>query len=1003
MLDLVRLIVVNMFRNCVAVFIASLFFAVPAKSQVYVGGTLVADVTYSPDNNPYIVTQNLIVNKGVTLTIQPGVEMLFEVGTSIINEGTLVAKGTTDHKISFLPKSLLAFPGQWNGIVFYYSKTIFGPDSTYSSGSVLSHAIFKNASYSVTLASNTSILIENVEISLSSFGINILKSGHNIIRNCSFQQNNFGIFLASGFDNPENIISGNTISECSDVGIFINSSSIQSNHNIIRENLISSCSIGLHIGNYVNNGSSYNTIERNTFIGNMDAVKLFQHSNTLRQNYFIKNHNGIICWQSNNNTISENLFSKNTLNALTLTAGSSFNTISHNSMNYNFGGVWVKPDSLRSSLFNSFLYNTLYDNSGFSFQVLNAPQGPVQFNNIGRNPLNNSFINMSDSTLHAEYNFWGTISEVAIDSIIFDAIDQPQHGEVMYKPVLEQIFTAAPVPPTDKVIKQRIGADIVVSWKYDTIADISGYKVHYGKSNNINFENTIYTGLTQQLNMGNIPVEDTVCVTTYDSQADGLYDQAEGHESDYTIALPAPYAGPDTAICYNSVYTVIHATAFDSDSLKWQSSGDGFFNFNHLLRPIYNPGPQDYANGYVYIYLDDESVNSKYSDEALITFHDAPEVFAGNDSTIFSDSSLTIQSAYALGYDYLKWTTSGDGFFDSDTLLNPVYIPGAGDRQAGSVILSIEGFSACGSATDEMVLTFNPGFSIRGRVHAGDHLALNSTISIFLDTQNGIQPLRSGVMAVDGTFELEALLAGGYYLYALPDKSESPGYLPTYYYNDIKWENAYRLDLTGNTYDVDIKLALNDFQLPQGTGSMHGEIVTLPGSTQKCGDVTVLLYDKLLKNVFDWQLVSNGSNFNFSYLPFGEYILVGEKAGKQSFQSEIIVLSPLTPQQDDIQMICTPAGYKFLLPDSEIQKPEANSVKLFPNPVSDKLYISGLDKSGDYTFRIFNAQGIMYVFYLKHSGNELNSINLTGLIPGIYSVEILKEENCYLRYRLIKY
>jgi hypothetical protein len=405
----------------------------------------------------------------------------------------------------------------------------------------------------------------------------------------------------------------------------------------------------------------------------------------------------------------------------------------------------------------------------------------------------------------------------------------------------------------------------------------------------------------------------------------------------------------------------------------------------------------------VYLFLDDETENSKYSDVALITFHDAPEVFAGNDSTIFSDSTLLIQNATALGYDYLKWTTSGDGVFNSDTLLNPVYVPGSGDMQAGSVILSIEGFSACGSATDEMVLTFNPGFSIRGRIHAGDHLALSSSINIYLDTQNGIQPLRSGIIAVDGTFELKALLAGQYILYALPDKSETPGYLPTYYHNDIKWENAYRLDLTGNTYDVDIKLAKNDFQLPPGVGSMHGEIVTLPGSTEKCGDVTVLLYDKHLKNVFDWQLVSNGSDFNFNNLPFGEYILLGEKAGKQPFQSEIIVLSPLTPQPDDIQIICTPAGYKFLLPGSGILKPVADNVKLFPNPVTDRLYISGLDKGGNYSFRIINAQGIVYKVDSEQSENELNSIGLSHLIPGFYIIEILNDENCFLRHRLIKY
>jgi hypothetical protein len=448
---------------------------------------------------------------------------------------------------------------------------------------------------------------------------------------------------------------------------------------------------------------------------------------------------------------------------------------------------------------------------------------------------------------------------------------------------------------------------------------------------------------------------------------------------------------------------VIQATAFSTDSISWHSSGDGLFNNNHLLRPVYSPGEQDYVNGYVYLYLDDETENSKYSDVALITFHDAPEVFAGNDSTIFSDSTLFIQNATALGYDFLKWTTSGDGFFDSDTLLNPVYIPGSGDTQNGTVVLSLESFSACGSASDELILTINKGYSIQGRIHAGENLAANSIISLYLETQGEIQPLRTGLLAIDGNFDIKALLTGTYFLYAVPDDTESPGYLPTYYFNEIKWETAYRLELTGNTYDVDINLARIDFQLPQGEGSINGEIINLPGSAEKCGDVIVFLYDKHKKNILDWLLVNNGSDFSFSSLPYGEYMLVGEKTGKQSFQSEIIVLSPQDPQPENIKLICTSAGYKFLIPGNNPQNPIVENVKLFPNPVSDRLFIKGLEDSGNYSFRLINAQGIVYEVYAEKSENELISIGLNGFIPGFYSIEIRKDEYCMLRYRLIKY
>jgi len=259
------------------------------------------------------------------------------------------------------------------------------------------------------------------------------------------------------------------------------------------------------------------------------------------------------------------------------------------------------------------------------------------------------------------------------------------------------------------------------------------------------------------------------------------------------------------------------------------------------------------------------------------------------------------------------------------------------------------------------------------------------------------------VQTIDGNFELKALVAGNYYLYAIPDKSENPGYLPTYYYNDIHWENAYRFELNANTYDVDLELARCTFQLPEGAGSIHGEIVTSPGSTEKCGDVTVMLYDKQMKNIFDWALVSNGSDFNFINLPFGEYVLAGEKTGRQSFYSAVIVLSPLHPQPENIQLICTSAGDKFSIPGNDILTEAIKNLRIYPNPVADILYISGLEETGTYTFRLINSQGYVQKFYPQLDGIETNSLFLGSLAPGFYGIEVFRDGACVLRQKLIKY
>ncbi len=981
-------------------FIALLGFTVLADGQVYVGGELTENTIFIPANNPYIVTQDLIVPKNITLTILPGVEMQFEYGTSLIANGTLVAMGTKAQKIQFLPKIPVTLPAQWNGLVFNNSSTLLGSDSSYSSGSVLSDAVISNASYSVTLADFTSLLIENTRISMCSFGIYLKESGYNIIRSCDFKDCNFGIFLASGYTNPGNKIYLNNIRSCLDVGIFINSSAEQSSYNLIKDNHIDACNIGLHIGNYNNNGEAHNTVSGNSFVGNKDAIKLFQQLNTISNNYFILNRGGVSCWESGYNTISQNLFSRNFLNAITLSAGSSYNNITNNAISYNGGGISIKPDSSRNSLNNNCIYNTLTHNRDFSIQFQNISQGPVQFNNIAQNSDFQSFKNLSDNHIHAEYNYWGSTSETTIDSIIFDLYDVPEQGEVYYRPVLDKILTIAPVPPPDHVIKQRIGNDIVISWDSVAITDLRGYNVYYGSTDNITYQHKILNGLDTTINMGNFPIDDTLVVTAFDFQSDGRNDQTEGYESDFAFAYQAPYAGPDTAICFSSVYSITRSTSFDYENLTWSTSGDGLFNDIHILNPIYSPGPQDYLKGYAYLYLNDAMAEMPYTDVAYITFLNAPEVYAGSDTTIIVDSALFLKTAAASGYNSVKWSSVGDGTFNSDTISNPLYFPGPADIVAGEVTLTFEGFSFCGSTSDQVLLTIAPGYSIEGRIHAGAALAPNSSISVFSLEQGSIRPVRAEYMAADGAFEIRGLLAGTYYLYAIPDKTESPEYLPTYFFNDIRWGNAHKLELSANTYDVDIDLARTLETFPTGEGSIRGYCTSEPGVI--CTDVTILLYDKQMKNILDWLLVRKGNNFNFRNLPFGEYVLSGEKTGSIPFYSGRIVLSASQPDIENIELVCTPAGYKFSVPGNLTPESTPPVLAVFPNPVNDRLFISGLSDFSACSIRVYDSQGRVLIFQHDLNSTDNNSLLLGQLPSGFYSIEIWKNDNCLLRQKLIK-
>jgi len=72
----------------------------PATTDV--GGHITADTTWTLANSPYVATNRVWVDEGVTLTIEPGVVVKFErTYASLIVRGSLVAEGTPGHPIVF--------------------------------------------------------------------------------------------------------------------------------------------------------------------------------------------------------------------------------------------------------------------------------------------------------------------------------------------------------------------------------------------------------------------------------------------------------------------------------------------------------------------------------------------------------------------------------------------------------------------------------------------------------------------------------------------------------------------------------------------------------------------------------------------------------------------------------------------------------------------------------------------------------------------------------------
>ena len=72
-----------------------------AQSGTSITGILTSDTTWTQANSPYTLTGNVLVNYGVTLTIQAGT-IVYLPNTYLEVNGTLSALGTPTNEISLI-------------------------------------------------------------------------------------------------------------------------------------------------------------------------------------------------------------------------------------------------------------------------------------------------------------------------------------------------------------------------------------------------------------------------------------------------------------------------------------------------------------------------------------------------------------------------------------------------------------------------------------------------------------------------------------------------------------------------------------------------------------------------------------------------------------------------------------------------------------------------------------------------------------------------------------
>lgn len=177
--------------------------------------------------------------------------------------------------------------------------------------------------------------------------------------------------------------------------------------------------------------------------------------------------------------------------------------------------------------------------------------------------------------------------------------------------------------------------------------------------------------------------------------------------------LPFADAGPDGGICTGESYS-LNGSGTGYSSIMWSSIYNGIFSNPFILNPIYTPSANASAAGRDTIILTlhgaPECPDNFTTDTMVLIIAPVATVNAGPDMVSCYNIPVSM-NAVATNYSSLQWSTSGDGVFSDNTILNPIYYPGSLDSMAGCVHLTLTAWGLYGCSTlstqDQLTVCFD--------------------------------------------------------------------------------------------------------------------------------------------------------------------------------------------------------------------------------------------------------------------------------------------------------
>ncbi len=160
-------------------FIFVIFLNLPSLEH---NTNITSNETWYPGDNPHVISANITVSTGITLTISAGCEVTFNAGLHLYVSGILDVNGAAGNLVTF---DYNGEGGTWSCIQYQFSN---------SSGS-LSYCTFRNSTYGLHGVGWCSpmITVDHCNFYDNTCGSDMNNSG-SVFTNCIFQNNTIGIY-----------------------------------------------------------------------------------------------------------------------------------------------------------------------------------------------------------------------------------------------------------------------------------------------------------------------------------------------------------------------------------------------------------------------------------------------------------------------------------------------------------------------------------------------------------------------------------------------------------------------------------------------------------------------------------------------------------------------------------------------------------------------------------------------------------------------------------------